>query len=212
ASVSWTAPTGGTRPITGYTVQPFENGTTGGSAAFVTGNPPQTSVVVDGLKNGTFYTFKVSATSSAGTGPPSAPSNAVRPMLGGSYHPLAPARIFDTRFGIGGPAAPLPSGQTRLIHVTGQAGIPTASQVSAVILNVAVTDTPRAGYLTIYSADASRPMTSNLNWARGQTVANLVEAGVSADGDVVIYGLGSASSVIFDAEGWIGFPSNSSGA
>ena len=86
------------------------------------------------------------------------------------------------------------------------------SQASAVILNVTVTDTPRAGYLTIYSADASRPMTSNLNWARGQTVANLVEAGVSADGDIVIYGLGSASSVIFDAEGWIGFPSNSSGA
>src|SRR2546430_110165 len=152
ASVSWTAPTGGTRPITGYTVQPFENGTTGGSAAFVTGNPPQTSVVVDALKNGTFYTFKVSATSSAGTGPPSAPSNAVRPMLGGSYHPLAPARILDTRFGIGGPAAPLPSGQTRLIHVTGQAGIPTASQVSAGIVNLTGSVHHRAGYLPYSSA------------------------------------------------------------
>ena len=212
ASVRWTAPTSGTRPVTSYTVQPFENGTTGGSAAFVTGNPLQTSVVVDGLKNGTFYTFKVWATSSAGTGPASAPSNAVRPMLGGSYHPLPPARLLDTRFGIGGPAAPLASGQTRVIHVTDQAGVPPASQVSAVILNVTVTDTPRAGFLTVYPAGAPKPITSNLNWARGQTVANLVEAGVSAQGDVVIYGLGSASDVIFDLEGWVGFASNSSGA
>ena len=45
----------------------------------VTGNPPATSATVSGLANGTTYTFTVSATNSAGTGPLSAPSNAVVP-------------------------------------------------------------------------------------------------------------------------------------
>jgi hypothetical protein len=44
---------------------------------------------VTGLTNGTSYTFTVTATNSAGTGAPSAPSNAVVP-LGGRKVPANP--------------------------------------------------------------------------------------------------------------------------
>ncbi len=75
ATVSWTAPAG---PVTSYTVTPYV-GTTAGTPVTVTGSPPATSTTVSGLTNGTTYTFKVSATNSLGTGPVSAPSNAVSP-------------------------------------------------------------------------------------------------------------------------------------
>ena len=78
AQVSWTAPSDGGSAITGYTATPYI-GTTAQTPTTVTGNPPDTSVTVSGLTNGTAYTFKVSATNAVGTGPASAESNAVIP-------------------------------------------------------------------------------------------------------------------------------------
>ena len=52
----------------------------------------------------------VAATTSNGTGPDSSPSNAVTPVQGGNYHPLAPMRILDTRAGVGAPTGRLGPG------------------------------------------------------------------------------------------------------
>ena len=78
AVVSWTAPSDGGSPITRYTVTPYI-GTVAQSPTTVTGNPPDTTATVSGLTNGTAYTFTVTATNAVGTGPASAPSNAVTP-------------------------------------------------------------------------------------------------------------------------------------
>jgi hypothetical protein len=74
ASVSWTAPsdTGGS-PITAYTV----TSTPGNKTCTWSSGP--LSCTVTGLTNGTSYTFKVTATNGAGTGPASSPSNSVTP-------------------------------------------------------------------------------------------------------------------------------------
>ncbi len=74
ASVSWTAPSNdGGSQITGYTV----TSSPGNRTATVNGST--TTAIVTGLTNGTSYTFTVRATNVIGTGPASAPSNAVTP-------------------------------------------------------------------------------------------------------------------------------------
>ena len=72
AIVTWSPPANGGQPITGYTI----TGTPGGTA--VAGGSA-TAAIVFGLANGTSYTFTVTARNVVGTGPPSAPSNAVVP-------------------------------------------------------------------------------------------------------------------------------------
>lgn len=78
ATVSWTAPSNGGSQISSYTVTPYV-GTAAQPATTVLGSPPPTSAKVSGLTNGTTYTFTVAATNAVGTGPASAPSNAVVP-------------------------------------------------------------------------------------------------------------------------------------
>jgi len=90
AMVSWTAPAdNGGSPITKYTVTPFK-GSSAQQPTDVSGSPPPTSATIGNLTNGTTYTFTVKATNAAGTGPASAPSNAVTPLT----VPGAPADVM----------------------------------------------------------------------------------------------------------------------
>ena len=77
AAVQWTAPSNsGGLPILDYAVTPY-TGTTARPAVHVS----TTSTPVTGLANGTTYTFTVAASNGWATGPDSAPSVAVTPVL-----------------------------------------------------------------------------------------------------------------------------------
>jgi len=89
ATVSWSAPTSdGGSPITGYDVTRY----TTGQAAVTTSVGDVTQTTVDGLTNGTTYTFRVAARNAAGTGGQSTDSNPVTP----STVPDAPTSVSAT--------------------------------------------------------------------------------------------------------------------
>jgi hypothetical protein len=71
ATVSFTAPASNGKPITSYTVT--------SNPGNITATGTATAITVTGLTNGTAYTFMVTATNAAGTGPTSSPSNSVTP-------------------------------------------------------------------------------------------------------------------------------------
>ena len=119
-----------------------------------------------------------------------------------TYVPVTPARILDTRIGMGAPNAPLATDGTIDLTVTGVAGVP-ASNVSAVVLNVTATDMvgPET-FLTVFPTGSPRPDASTLNLTEGRTVPNLVVALVGAGGKVSIYNHVGSVAVIADVQGW----------
>ena len=74
-TVSWTDPSGNGSPITGYSIIPIPS--CPGCTYTSLSGPALTSGTVSGLTRGASYTFTVTATNGVGTGPASAPSNAV---------------------------------------------------------------------------------------------------------------------------------------
>ncbi|HBX80201.1 MAG TPA: hypothetical protein DEG88_00680 [Propionibacteriaceae bacterium] len=103
----------------------------------------------------------------------------------GAYVSLTPARIMDTRFGVGGLSRPLAPNESVALQVAGQGGVP-ASIATAVVLNVTVVAPSQAGNITVYPSDVSVPTASNLNFGPGQTVPNLVTVKLGADGKVKV--------------------------
>ena len=127
-----------------------------------------------------------------------------------SYTPLAaPIRILESRPG----AEPTVDGQssnfgriadgsiTRL-SIAGRGGSTLPGSVASVALNVtAINGGDNGGYLTVWPCDASRPDASNVNYARSQTIPNLVVSKVSIAGEVCIYNY-KAVDLAIDASGY----------
>ncbi|MEU2394915.1 hypothetical protein [Streptomyces sp. NPDC007369] len=104
---------------------------------------------------------------------------------GSHYTPYGPTRLLDTRSGTGAPQGKVPAyGMTRL-KIAGNGGIPEG--VTSVVLNVTVTNTTSGGHITAFADGAERPTTSNVNFAPGQTVPNLVIVPVGKNGHVDLY-------------------------
>ncbi|MDT4961481.1 MAG: large repetitive protein, partial [Pseudonocardiales bacterium] len=108
----------------------------------------------------------------------SGPANEV-----GTYTPLTPQRLLDTRVGNGAPLASVASEHTLTLQATGRGDVPDVG-VSAVAINVAVVGATAGSYLTVWQHGAPQPHTSTLTVTRGATVANLVIVKVGADGKV----------------------------
>jgi hypothetical protein len=111
----------------------------------------------------------------------------------GRLVPRTAVRLVDTR-----PNNALVASQVLQIQVVGDGKA--AAGTIAVALNVAVDDPQRAGFLTVYPCDATRPWASNLNFVAGQTVSNEVMVQPAADGTVCVYTT-AAIHLVVDLDG-----------
>lgn len=94
------------------------------------------------------------------------------------YVAIAPCRILDTRVAGGR----LTNGTTRTFYVGGTAGFPAQGGhsggcgipvgASSIAASIGATNTSGGGYLTAWPANLTRPLTSNLNYTNGQTIAS----------------------------------------
>ena len=103
--------------------------------------------------------------------------------LNGFFRPNAafatrtPRRIFDSRSGIGGiPVAKLQPGTP--------IALPVVSGVSALSLNVTVTQADAAGFIVVWPCSEPKPVASNVNYRPGTDIANTVIVPVGSDGRV----------------------------
>lgn len=100
-------------------------------------------------------------------------------ISGGSV-PVISARFLDTRTSSG----PVAAGGTVSFQAAGVGGVP--DDASAVVMNLTVTDTKAAGFLTAYASNSAKPNASNVNYGPGQTVPNLAVVPLGPDGKVTI--------------------------
>lgn len=121
---------------------------------------------------------------------------------GGSYVAVTPFRVADTRPNSGQPYAGMTLGaqQTLNVQVTGMGNVPAGA--AAAVLNVTAVDPTAAGFLTVFPEGTTMPTVSNLNFAAGDTVPNLVTVGLSSSGMVSIYNSAGSTNVVVDVDGY----------
>ena len=105
-----------------------------------------------------------------------------------------PERVLNSRSGVG--TSP---GQKRGdVTLT----VPVPDGTTAVTLNVTVARPTATGYVRVWATGATEPPTSNVNFTRGQTQANLVTTKVSANRQVTLKVSGASVDLFADLTGY----------
>jgi len=118
---------------------------------------------------------------------------------GTGYHPLQPARILDTRAGIGARSRLRPHSAID-VDCLCRGGVP--ANASAIVINVTVAEPDAAGYVSIWPTGEPQPNTSSVNFAAGDVVPNLAITRVGIDGLITIYNAFGNTHCIADVVGW----------
>jgi uncharacterized repeat protein (TIGR01451 family) len=125
-------------------------------------------------------------------------------LTSGLYYTVAPCRLLDTRNPTGpygGPAVTALS--VRNFVVGGQCGIPATAK--ALSFNITVTGGTHLGDVRVYAGGTTKPVTSVINYAAGQTVANngiCMLGATSADINVASDQPTGTVEVIIDVNGY----------
>jgi hypothetical protein len=150
-----------------------------------------------------------------------APTAAAGPGAGLFNALASPARLCDTRAGnpsnlsggdaqcngTSGAGAPLSSGGTRTVQVTGNNGVPAGA--TAVVMNVTAVGPTATGYLTVFPAGSTRPLAASVDYSSGQTTGSRVIVPLSTTGgtpgQIQIFS-NQATDVVVDISGYFSAP------
>src|SRR3954451_22741233 len=109
---------------------------------------------------------------------------------------VPPARVLDTRAGLGAPVGRLTPGTTLVLPMAAAV----ATGAASVSVNLTATDATAAGYLTVWPCGQTPPATSIVNFTPGRTVANLANVGLGTGG--VCLASSAPVHVVADVMGW----------
>ena len=136
----------------------------------------------------------------------------------GTFHPVTPTRMCDTRAGAGTLCAsafgnPLGPGESRAITLWSAVpgAVPNDGTAAAVAFNLAASGDPVGTYLTAYPPDPTThtcggaPDTSNVNVGPGAVRPNRVIVPIDpTTGQVCIFNSAGTADMIVDVNGWFG--------
>ncbi|GAB3184301.1 hypothetical protein FHX75_121266 [Micromonospora palomenae] len=139
----------------------------------------------------------------ASAAPAAAPQQATADLADttGAYYEVSPARLMDTREGLGAPKAKIGPLAKVDLQVAGRGGVPTAG-VGAVVLNVTITGPTMDSFVTAYPAGVTRPDASSVNFAKGWLGSNNVTVKLGTGGKVSVYNRNGYTDVVVDVVGY----------
>jgi hypothetical protein len=158
------------------------------------------------LPNGTYWVW-MTMRSAAGVGSAQStgPVRIERPLAPtpSFFVPLTPARLLDTRptSSVGGNTVALGSGVFTELDVTGVGGVP-ETNVTAVVMNVAVAGANAPGFVTAWPSGEPRPLVASLNFLPGQIVPNLATVKIGANGRVNLFNSAGDTHLVADVMGY----------
>lgn len=125
--------------------------------------------------------------------PPSAPSSVVT---------IDPARILDTRSGLG-VASPGPVGaaSTISVQVTGVGGVP--ADATGVIVTLTATEATAASFVAAWPSGQPQPSTSVLNFTAGEDIANTVTMSLGTGGKIDLFNSAGSVDLLADVTGYL---------
>jgi hypothetical protein len=133
------------------------------------------------------YTARLEVSNSVGIASSSPLALTLNPPIALDFYTVEPCRILDTRNGLS-----IASGDRRSVAVGGSCGIPFAAR--AVAANITAVAPTGAGFLSLFPGNYPLPATSTVNFAPGQTRANLAVLPLATDGTATL----AAVSLISD--------------
>lgn len=121
---------------------------------------------------------------------------------GAGFAGVVPARLLDTRTGIGGAVSRFAPGEARTVQVAGVAGVPRNAQ--SVVVNITMTGSDASGFVTAYPDGQAAPDASNVNIVPGGVRANTAVVQVGAGGRIALLVSETSADVIVDVLGSFG--------
>jgi len=119
----------------------------------------------------------------------------------GTFATIAPARVLDTRTGIG-LSNTFKANVSRTLSVAGAHGIPI--DATAITANLTIVGQTRAGFVSVTPNPQANPQTSTINFPLGDTRANGLTAQLNGSGDlsIIFKASSGATHVILDVTGY----------
>jgi hypothetical protein len=106
------------------------------------------------------------------------------PVRGGAFVAVSPARLVDTRSGVGLVGA-VPPGTSRSFQVTGREGVPSTG-VAAVMLSVKTMTNGADGQVRLWASGAKEPSVYQMRFTAGQSGSNSTITRVGSDGKITL--------------------------